>query len=68
MKDKILMLIIGVLLGAIITAGCFMLFGNNRRPNMPENGEFRGGRMENMVAPEKPGTSQTTSTDVQEEI
>lgn len=29
MKDKILMLIIGILIGAIITAGGFLLFGKN---------------------------------------
>jgi hypothetical protein len=39
MKDKILMLVIGFLLGAIITTGCFMLFGNQRRGAMP--GEMR---------------------------
>lgn len=29
MKDKILMLIIGILIGAVITAGGFLLFGKN---------------------------------------
>ena len=41
MKDKILMLVIGLLLGAIITAGCFMLFGREKEPNMQRDGEFR---------------------------
>lgn len=41
MKDKILMLVIGVLLGAIITAGCFMLFGNKRNPDLQKDGEFK---------------------------
>lgn len=28
MKDKILMLIIGILIGAVIASGCFLLFQN----------------------------------------
>lgn len=31
MKDKILFLIIGILIGAIITAGGFLTFGNNSK-------------------------------------
>ena len=30
MKDKILMLIIGILIGAIITAGAFFIYNKNR--------------------------------------
>lgn len=33
MKDKILMLIIGILIGAIITAGGFLVFGKNNDKN-----------------------------------
>lgn len=40
MKDKICMLIIGVLLGAIITTGLFMIFGNNKKPDM-KNDDFK---------------------------
>lgn len=46
MKDKILMLVIGVLIGAIITAGCFMLFGKNDKAR----GEFDRKNMDaNMI-------------------
>ncbi len=46
MKDKILMLIIGALLGAIITAGCFILFSNDKGA---KDFEGRGkGNMEQM--------------------
>lgn len=38
MKDKILMLIIGILIGAVITAGGFLLFGKNG--NKPEKRNF----------------------------
>ena len=44
MKEKILMFIIGLLVGAIITAGCFLAFdkkNNTEVPNM-ENMQFRG--------------------------
>ena len=45
MKDKILMLIIGILLGAVIASGCFLLFQNTssgraefgERPDMNQN-------------------------------
>lgn len=37
MKDKILMLIIGILIGAIIASGCFLIFGKN-------NNNFGGDR------------------------
>ncbi len=32
MKDKILYLILGVLIGAVITAGCFLVFSKNSKP------------------------------------
>lgn len=37
MKDKILYLILGILIGAVITAGCFLVFSKNQAPQM--NGE-----------------------------
>lgn len=39
MKDKILMLVIGILIGAIIASGCFLIFGKN---NNPENSRVNG--------------------------
>ena len=50
MKDKILMLIIGILLGAVIASGCFLLFENSNsnregfegRPDMNQNMEDGG--------------------------
>lgn len=38
MKEKILYLIIGILIGAVITAGCFLVFSNNK------NSQEKGGR------------------------
>lgn len=52
MKDKILTLIIGILIGAIITAMCFILIGSNGRKNMPDGEKMpdrEGKRMENMI-------------------
>lgn len=34
MKNKILYLILGILIGAVITAGCFLVFSKNQAPNM----------------------------------
>ena len=54
MKDKILTLIIGILIGAIIASGCFLIFGKNNsnqggdrmnRGNFDAN-MIGGGRME----------------------
>jgi hypothetical protein len=40
MKDKILMLILGILIGAVITAACFLLFSKNNPPRFTRgNGE-----------------------------
>ena len=43
MKDKIIMLVLGILIGAVVTAGIFLLLGNN---NSRQNG--MGGQMPNM--------------------
>ena len=45
MKDKILMLIIGILIGAIIASAGFLIFGgkNNRGNFNPENFKGRNG-------------------------
>lgn len=60
MKEKILYLILGILIGAVITAGCFLVFQKNSRPEMkgerpnfedmdfPEDGNFeKGNHMRN---------------------
>lgn len=43
MKDKILYLVLGILIGAVITSGVFLIFSKNSKPEMPEN--FQGGQM-----------------------
>lgn len=40
MKDKILFLILGILIGAVITAACFLVIGKTTRKGM-RNGDFR---------------------------
>ncbi len=34
MKDKLLYLILGILIGAVITSGVFLVFSKNSRPDM----------------------------------
>lgn len=60
MKDKILYLILGILIGAVITAGCFLVFSKNAGPEMkgerPEFGERGDRRMSedgNFIKPDK---------------
>jgi len=43
MKDKILFLIIGMLLGAMITTGVFMIINKNKTPSFPNQGNFQRG-------------------------
>lgn len=51
MKEKIIYLILGILIGAILTAGGFMLFSpKGKRPN----GDFPRGGMENRIRVERP--------------
>ena len=40
MKDKILYLILGILIGVVITAGCFLVIGKNKTKGM-KNGNFK---------------------------
>lgn len=50
MKDKILYLILGILIGAVITAGAFSIFQKNAKSQMPEdfkNMNFKRERPEN---------------------
>lgn len=55
MKDKIIMLVLGILIGAVITAGCFLLFAKNGK-NMEEQDGMRGQRpqMGNFVPGDMP--------------
>ncbi len=48
MKDKIITLIIGVLIGAIITAGGFLLFGQNNKTVEGKDLTRRGQMQEQM--------------------
>ena len=43
MKDKIIYFIIGVLVGAIITTGCFLIFGKNNKKieDRPDRGQMQ---------------------------
>lgn len=51
MKEKIMYLILGILIGAILTAGGFMLFSPKKgRPN----GEMPRGAMENRIRGDRP--------------
>lgn len=34
MKEKIMYLILGILIGAVITAGCFLVFSKSRQPQI----------------------------------
>lgn len=52
MKDKIIYLVLGILIGSVITAGCFMLFSKNGRNigkegmgGTPPSGNFTQGEM-----------------------
>lgn len=53
MKEKIMYLILGILIGAVITAGCFLLFTKNNGPEMMDGkmGERPG--FENMTDEER---------------
>lgn len=59
MKEKILTLIIGILIGAIITAGGFLLFGKNTSGKIDGRdggrpSQMQQGQMENFIPGEKP--------------
>lgn len=72
MKDKILYLILGILIGAVITAGCFLIFSRNRAPqirgerpdmsNMSEEDIERFRRERTEVFPSNPNTNTTHTT------
>ena len=70
MKDKIVTLVIGILIGAIITAGGFLIFGNNNSnngmqggPDSSQMGEKPSGEMgDGQGTPPDAGNSNATST------
>lgn len=47
MKEKITYLILGILIGAVITAGCFLVFSKTQEPGMMKGERPEG--FENMV-------------------
>lgn len=51
MKDKLLYLILGILIGAVITAGIFLVFSKNSRPDMDRQRADME-QMEDMKRPE----------------
>lgn len=55
MKDKILYLVLGILIGAIITAGSFMLFSNNDKGRGGPGGEMPSGNFVKGDRPEMDG-------------
>lgn len=73
MKDKILYLILGILIGAVITAGCFLIFSKNERSGMrgerhnfedmqfPEDGNFV--KPDNMTDGENPPEKPSENND-----
>lgn len=49
MKEKTITFIIGILVGAILTTGVFLLFGDKSNGRPEEGGQMRGQRMENFI-------------------
>ena len=57
MKDKIMMLIIGILLGAVIASGCFYIYSNSKKcdcTNSNSSNSNSQSQMPNGQPPEKP--------------
>lgn len=55
MKDKIIMFVIGALVGAILTGGGFLIFGQNKAGKMPDRGDMPNGQFQNSVDGSRPG-------------
>lgn len=55
MKDKIIMFVIGALVGAILTAGGFLIFGQNKTDKMLERGDMPEGQFQGSEDGERPG-------------
>ena len=70
MKQKIMYLIVGALIGAIITAACFMIFNKNSNSGLPEGGPGQmqmdgngpSGEKPDGEPPARPGEESTNST------
>ena len=74
MKDKILLFIIGILLGAIIATGAFFVYSNCSNSTSNQNTSMPGGTPpsmpngqsgENGQPPEKPSDDNNESTNIQ---
>lgn len=77
MKDKVLTLILGILIGAVLTAGGFLLFGKNtssrnmgEKPNRQDMENFIPGQIDPNGIPAKPdkGGTQTNTNQMQNSI
>lgn len=70
MKDKILYLILGILIGAVITAGCFLVFSKNGKGEMEKGGPrneignmIKGERLrDGETPPEMPNSATSTNS------
>jgi len=49
MKDKILMLIVGILIGAIITTGIFLVINKNQKNQQQQDQQQRMQQFQNMM-------------------
>ena len=63
MKDKILIFIIGLLVGAVITASGFLIYQNNNKNTnqMPNQGQMQMMEKPDGEPPEKPSGSENDS-------
>ena len=63
MKDKILVFIIGLLVGAVITASGFLIYQNNNKNTnqMPNQGQMQMMEKPDGEPPEKPSGSENDS-------
>lgn len=54
MKDKIIMFVIGALVGAILTAGGFLIFGHNKPAGMKDRGDMPDDQFQNSIDGSRP--------------
>lgn len=63
MKDKMIMFIIGVLVGAVIATGCFLVLNQSNKNQMGERGEMpQDMQFENTVDGGRPGRGMQNTT------
>lgn len=63
MKDKMIMFIIGVLVGAIIATGCFLVLNQSNKNQMGERGEMpQDMQFDNTVEGGRPGRGMQNTT------